>query len=239
MLSAKALVAAILGAGVALLFIFSGFPYSRLADPEPALSERKELEAVVGEIRDQILSLQNQLVDLTIQLQQRSTNRSAPTNLSEKGGGVLERLSALENAIELMRDGPRALGNSESGSIRDGMLKNPGPQPMEQSSYRQNVGAEEIFEADSGRRLDERAQDTISEIFHASDSVKMQGIYCKESVCKITYSNASNSQLSVGVGDEAEIVLIEQLSDEMGGADLDIRYARDDQGKEVMYVQFQ
>ena len=108
------------------------------------------------------------------------------------------------------------------------------PRPIQPAEYTENPGAEELFAADAGAPLDKEAQDTIGEVFRASDNVNVQDIYCKNSICKITYSK---SQSGMDAGDDSDFALIDQLTDGLGGTGLDIRYAKDEHGNDVMYVQ--
>ncbi len=56
-------------------------------------------------------------------------------------------------------------------------------------------------------------------------------------MCRVTYSKANPSGAHSVASDEVDFSLVEKLSESLGVDDLDVRYARDEQGSEVMYIQ--
>ena len=75
----------------------------------------------------------------------------------------------------------------------------------------------------------------IANAFDGVDSkITVKDIYCKESMCKVTYSTspAADGESVNSIND----TLVEALSTELGSADLDIYFGRDEYGNSVIYV---
>lgn len=212
---------------------------TQVATREHAISntELRNLETSIREVGAKVVLFQAQLAQLAVKFEQLPAHHSVAQLPTENHSDVLDRLDVLEQRIEnISRDNDVAY-LSERARVRDEMTESHRPQPIQQAVYTENPEAKELFETDSGIPLDEHTEEAIAEVFHASDNINMQQIYCKSSVCKITYSKPSNDLHGTVANDESDFTLIDQLSDELGWGDLDVRYARDEQGNDVMYVQ--
>lgn len=150
---------------------------------------------------------------------------------------IRNRLDALEHVVDYLPQTRREGREYESAVAPGRQLGQRGAQPVTRLNYVPNAPAEQAFESDVGAPLDEQSYAQIADVFHAFDSVNASDISCKSSVCRVTYSKANPSGAHSVASDEVDFSLVEKLSESLGVDDLDVRYARDEQGSEVMYIQ--
>ncbi|MEM9255901.1 MAG: hypothetical protein AAGA91_10650 [Pseudomonadota bacterium] len=105
------------------------------------------------------------------------------------------------------------------------------------TQYQPNGLAESAFSADSGTPLDQQSQAIIAETFHSAEWADLHSMDCRTSICKITYSQSTAAPIDGVTDDDAELELIKRIGSDLGEDNLDIRFARDEQGNDVMYVQ--
>jgi hypothetical protein len=92
------------------------------------------------------------------------------------------------------------------------------------------------FVADSESDSSERA-DIISDSFHATaKNLQLDDLQCRQSICRLTYSDHSSTTEVGGAGRYNDSAFVDQLSQDLGDADLDIRYTTNEYGQKVMYI---
>ena len=240
-MTAKYIVAVLAVVAVAFLLVnYTIVPRTPISERTAALpaSEQERLEASVRDIDAQLALLQAQLAELARKLELLAADGLADQRPAPSHVDVSQRLDALEQSITDISRRSDVVDKSERARVREEMAERyRNPQPIQQALYTENTAALDIFERDSGVPLDTHAEQAIAEVFHASDYVNMQQIYCKKSLCKVTYSRTDSDPQGAVSADERDFALLDQLGDELGWDDLDVRYARDEQGNDVMYVQ--
>ena len=147
---------------------------------------------------------------------------------------VMARLASLEEKFDLLSSNAANASNAYQQS--DSRIMS----VLQRKAYHQNdilkpnLEGEEIFESQE----DSPDRDYYSAIANAFDGVDskitVKDIYCKESMCKVTYSTspAADGESVNSIND----TLVEALSTELGSADLDIYFGRDEYGNSVIYV---
>jgi len=103
----------------------------------------------------------------------------------------------------------------------------------EQPVRRPNPEAEADFIADTGLPLGDDAAE-ILDVFDSSDNiVQLQDAQCRNRICKVSYLPVSDA----ASGQDPDYLIIDKLSSQLGGKDLRIRFATDEFGAQVMYIQ--
>jgi len=222
---------------LAVLVLWGIVPRDVSIPPERAQRDVERLELAIQAQGRQISGLQQRLDQISNQLAYNTAGALPGAGDAEVLGGISERLTALERLSEDLVQGRPVNVIPESGKLPARNLRDRGPQPVSRAVYTPNTGADEVYEADAGFPLHENSPEVISEVFHGSDVVALSDLHCKQSVCKVTYSKTTEGLEASGSSDEIDFALIDQLSDRLGVENLDVRFARDEGGSEVMYIQ--
>lgn len=206
--------------------------------PYASTSEAEKLSVGVEGNTEAITSLRLEILAIRdlMNLKEVSLKSVATATMYDEPDDLTERIQALEDVVE-------ALSSSKYGSINkasdspQGRIIHRLSELTESSALQQNPVAESAFENDSGVVPLNDYTDSLEGALHAVDSIDVKGMDCRDTICKITYSNSES--LTAEEENDSEIELMEKLIDGVQGRDLDIRYAKDGQGNHVMYVQLQ
>jgi len=102
---------------------------------------------------------------------------------------------------------------------------------------RQNSQAEADFNADQGKPLGDQA-DAIEHVFtEATDLLDLEGVQCRASICRAEYYPLEFDSQDVGMGEDPDYLLIDRLSEQMGYADINVRFATSGDGARVIYIE--
>lgn len=145
-----------------------------------------------------------------------------------KADELIDRLEDVENFIEELSVAGSAPVEKQYDKTK-GLLNGSSSSSIDLAAYYQNE-----FENDSGVPLDDFS-DSIEETLHSFEGIKVNGVECGNSVCKINYSKME----SVGLNEvpDSEYELEEKLSLSAEGREVEVRYATDSYGSDVMYIQ--
>jgi hypothetical protein len=69
------------------------------------------------------------------------------------------------------------------------------------------------------------------------DSIQLYDVDCRKSVCKVTYSLVHDDSSETAAFSDPDMEIMDHLVEGFGGADLDISYARNPKGENIMYIQ--
>jgi hypothetical protein len=196
-----------------------------------SLIERNTLS--VSAIRDEI-SLTKKISDSPV-----GTGESESIKIQVKLKALEARISALENSTDTLNgrvNDDAALQIAGTGGSFDNRIRE---ELESRSIYMPNTFGETVFENDEGKPLGDNA-DTVSDVFYdIGDSIQLSSLDCKESVCKVSYSHVRDENNETASYDDPNSDIVDRLVEGFGGADLDISYARNADGDDVMYIQVQ
>ena len=157
-----------------------------------------------------------------------------PENLEE----IILRLNALEDAIERINKEAISRGaHVVSSEERRERLLSAYNEARTGSST--NTEGEEFF--NSAPESTDDSVDYSSDINFAFQNLESQfllgDIYCKDTVCKITYSAKDEDYYGDDDGPSSSEKLIDELSTALGGRSLDIRFSKGESGDLQMYIE--
>jgi len=188
-----------------------------------------EESAAFSAIRDQLTALAQSVEVLSHSVNARADLASDGPFLA-RFNELEERLAELEQEVS-----KRTAGDHEPVDQRSVAEVLSQVRPIEE--YRPSKGGETAFEVDEGKPLGGYS-DAIYDSFHElADVVELHDFQCKQSICKITYSGGDTQYDRFAESEDPGALLIDNLSDKLGGSGLDIRFAREADGNQIMYVQ--
>jgi len=148
----------------------------------------------------------------------------------------LTRLESMEKTLtelSLNKNLERESGHSYAQAIDPKVVDDSGNE-----IYRANSLGESIFDADSGKPIANYVEGLAEKLYSSEDIAEIADVYCRESMCKITYSSlVENAQGITPKGDNPE--LLERISEGLDGEDFNTYHARDEQGNEVIYLELE
>ena len=185
---------------------------------------------------DSIIMLRSELFEIRNELSQHFTlfGRETGTDLSASPENeLIARIELLEASIKNLSPTEMLSSSPNRDVIREQYIDSLRESNEIAASSQINL-LESNFENDSGIPLGNYSE-LIGDTLHALDSIVIKGIDCRNTACKVTYSK-TNSLESQEVSEE-RFELVDQLAQSAGGHDVDVRYAKDHFGNEVMYIQ--
>ena len=200
-------------------------------------SRLEELSSGIGTNAESIASLLSEVNQMRDQLRLKSPQSLAKTETSTdvESGNLVKRIQVLEDNMRRFADveSPSTPGRREA---MEKLLSASSHMSGDTSAYsqRQFAAAESDFENDSGTPLGDY-KNAISEALHAQDSFQVKGVDCKNTICRITYSESDSLISDDGPGAESDLVA--KLAQAVEGVGVEVRYANDPYGNEVMYIQ--
>lgn len=146
---------------------------------------------------------------------------------------VAERLRAVEDALAVIsqRSAP-AIKDATDSSVPP--INRLSQESIERSSARRYELAEEKFESGSGIPLGGYVS-AIDDTLHTLGNIEVQEMDCRDTICKITYTQTETSGSRQGADEDLE--LVDKLAQAAEGREVEITYATDPAGDELMYIQ--
>jgi hypothetical protein len=229
-LAVTAAVSAVVSATLTYLLVAKGLERNS-AEADATLAE---LSAEVSRLGRQV-ARQSQPTG-PLQAKTAQGGRAPDSNLD--AAALDERLTAIEDALAALESGREAQAQSSLQDFATRVTPYTAS-PTSGDGYRPNTAGEALFEsaADSGDG-DSHAS-AIEEVFHNTElGVSLDEVYCKDTVCKITYREAGQGAPG-SFNQGAQIQLLDQISATRPNADLDVYYGRTERGDTVMYLQIE
>ena len=215
---------------VSLVFNF-GLSVNPVADdlksPVPAA---EKLAAEIRANRDAITLLRSELVEIrNIASQDQALAQREPSAIGAvKADELIDRLEAIEDSITRLSAGD-SLPARKQFSHLEKLLSTDSVSSVELAAHYQSD-----FEDDSGIPLD-NFSDSINETLHSIKGMNVNGVECGNTVCKVVYTRVE----SAGINElsESEYELEDMLAQSAEGREVEVRYAKNPYGGEVMYIQ--
>ena len=159
-----------------------------------------------------------------------ATERQAPT-----GHSLERRIERLESAVADLRATRPGVDRAVADKSIEPMFRL-SPRSTELSDARHYAIAESSFEADGGTPLGDY-EDAIGAALHRAGAIEVQNMNCRKTICRVTYSKTGTRASADRLEEEQELVDI--LAGDAQGRAVEIRYASDSSGNDVMYIQLQ
>lgn len=159
---------------------------------------------------------------------------TAPEDRRLSGRSMLTRIEGLEDAVAELTTNRGIEGRTSVADVVAVPIVQVSPGDTELSNARQYATAEASFEADRGIPLGDY-EDTIGDALHRAGAIEVHSTDCRTTICKVTYSKTEAPE-SPG-SPEGEQELVDTLARDARGQDVEIRYASDPSGNDVMYIQ--
>ena len=229
------LVTAITASFVTLLFVYTARFLSEGSEHYVRPSEIQNLEAKVSASLDSIAALHRGLRDIRQQLNLRNgvkDSSSISAIEDSESMDISERLETLEDALAALSI-PQSISREQRKDAFEQRIEERVTPSVVSSTLLYN-DAENYFERDSGKPLGDYS-DSISDALHAVEGIDLKGLDCRDTICKITYSNSefATSAEHHNVGSELE----DKLMFGTEGRAVELRYANDSMGNNVIYAQ--
>jgi hypothetical protein len=146
---------------------------------------------------------------------------------------LVSKIERLEGAVAELTTTRQVEARAVAEESIEPMIKL-SPRATELSEARRYAAAESSFEADSGRPLGDY-EDAIGDALHSAGTIEVQNIDCRETSCRVTYSKAGTRASADWLDGDRE--LVDTLASDAQGHAVEIRYASDPSGNDVMYIQ--
>lgn len=185
---------------------------------------------------DSIAALQGELREIRTQVNQTGRlyeGESPDTVHISDANHLIERIEALEEALKETSIVESTGGKAQS-DVRNKQFAESLSQTSELSTSNQVGVLESDFEADSGIPLGDYA-DSIGETLYLVEGLHVSGMDCRDTICKVTYSKPE--LLGSQADSDGTSELVDKLVQASNGREVEIRYAKDPSGDEVMYIQ--
>jgi hypothetical protein len=151
-------------------------------------------------------------------------------------GQLLVRLNEIEERLEELERLFIAAVSSNEESTGDRQANEVLSQVRSMGEYRSSTVGETAFEVDEGEPLGGYSEAIYDSIHEVGDVVQLHDFHCKKSICKITYSGDGAEYDRFADSEDPGTLLLDKLSDDLGGKGLDITFGREAGGNQVMYV---
>jgi hypothetical protein len=197
-------------------------PFDRSPLPSPG-SQSGESLAAINALRTELHELRRELRSL------QSAYVSSSSAGEMKPAAWASRLATLEASLEELSSTPPA----DTGQTQDSIISALAVAPeaaAETAAENQRALAESAFEADNGKPLGDYTA-TIDTALHAAQGIQVTSTDCRNSICKITYTKSPSAT------QDSDPELVDRLSQAMPGRDVELLYANDAYGNDVVYIQ--
>ena len=189
----------------------------------------------IGINSESISALRLEVDAIRRQLEQNAGPDSTITATTDPGydsSGMMVRIEYLEDAVTELTEP----GRIETRALRVGFaepINKISASDAEGSRVHLYAMAETSFEEDRGIPLGDY-EDAIGDALHRAGDIAVHSMVCKETACKLTYSRTElPASTRVSDGDPE---LVDKLAKGAEGHAVEISYASDPSGNDVMYV---
>jgi len=226
-----ALTAAVVAAACVVLVQFA------LEGPEHGSPDARldTLTTEVGDHTRALSALRTELLDIRRQLSAADravTASDGATNEVSATADISARLAALEHSLaRLSAEQTASVDQRREDFAR--RIADRSASPAAMTATAGYAAAEEAFNLDSGKPLAQYT-DAIEQTLHGVDSIELQGLECRESICKITYRPSAS--LTPQERSDAESALADELMFGINGQSVELTYATDAHGQNLVYV---
>lgn len=204
-------------------------------------SEQQLLSAAIGDLEAMVSANADKISDLSVQ------QRYLRDSLSTKGAFIVENvaqspsISADEDYIERLESVEDALEKlSAPRSLTPEMRKTALESHIRERSISSDVldahtytKAETYFESHSGQPIGNYS-DSIENAIHSVGGIEPQSVVCRTSICKITYRSSS---FATENDDDLDSSFADELMFGVDGRTVELRYAKDELGNQVIYAE--
>lgn len=218
------LVGAMVGCG-----LFLGLMRPLANDTEARLSNLKtELLDAIGHLDSRVERLSER---------QRQTNNLAAGNTARLSRVISREQIGIGQIVGVQGGILDGRSTSDALSGRQDMATSERVLKAAMGEVHRNPQAEAAFNADRGKPLGDRA-DTIKHTFvEAADLIDLEGVQCRTSICRVEYHPLELVEEDVGSIEDPDYLLIDRLSEQMGYADINVRFASREDGTRLMYIE--
>jgi len=205
-------------------------------------SEFQELTSTIDDLTAKVNANLDTIAALSLELRHhqdtsiekntfKAENTYPNVNISENEK-LIERLESVEDALAKLSITKSMTSENRKAAfelhIKERVLTN---DILEAQAY---TNTENYFENHSGRPIGEYS-DSIADAIHSVDGIDLQSVECKKSICKITYNNSSS--IVSQEGDDLNSYLADKLMFGLEGQAVELRYANDELGNQIIYAE--
>lgn len=198
--------------------------------------------SVIGDLADKadsnlvsIIALRSELRDLRDLSNSKNPPITGEPIIASSDSGIkdlMERLEIVEEALTKLS--PSMPLSTEQRIATFDMQMKARAIPTEVSVIEQYQNSESYFESDAGKPLGDY-ENAIDDSLHSVEGIDVKGVDCRDTICKITYSK-SESVTSQEQGD-VDSNLADKLMFGVEGRVVELRYANDTMGNNVIYAE--
>lgn len=232
----RVIVVAAITAAITTPLSFVGFQYLfKTSTPGIPPSAIGELTAQIASNQSLISALRKELRDMQDLSNMRGnfgTADAAVAHPDSINDDLLERLETIEKALAKPSTVQSTTGEQRKAVFDVHMKEH--SLPREVLATQVYASAESHFENDAGKPLGNYAS-AIDDALHSVDGIDLMGVDCRESICKITYGNSTS--ISQQEQSDIDSVLADQLMFGAEGRMVELRYANDSIGNNVIYAE--
>ena len=225
------LVSAISGVLASALFLF-GLVSCNHANQEGFKQQHiAKFSSAINSNVNAVASLRADMAELEQKLAGQFTSLSIP---SEIKSDILEDLTVRVEKLELASEGFSSDGLKLDHDLRASVKRIFDDDDDADAAMARTQLYEEKYDVDMGVPLG-NFPESIRDVFHSSEDIELAELDCKETICKITYSKSNASTNDRDANRDLE--LADKLAIEASGYQVDVMYAKDSYGNDIMYVQ--
>ena len=204
--------------------------YSSTIKPQALALALNKSEESIAFLKSKIAAMELQLIQNGNRIK---TNIGADRDTGYED--LLDRMDEMERSVSQL-----ALSGDEQARKDSSLIEKRLSERMRRSSeisqsgQSQNLMAESDFETDSGNPLGDFSN-SIGEALHSVEGVEVNGMDCRDTICKVSYSEKELFDPQEEVDTRSDIV--DKLSQAAIGRTVEVSYASDTSGNTVMYIQ--
>jgi len=196
----------------------------------------EDLASVIKAHSDSIAVLKRELRDFQERFDQKGMHKEDQVTeiaRTPKIENLIDRIEVMEEALHRFSVDESKSGKAQSDKVSKQVAETMG-QTSTGSTSKQTDVFEANFEEDSGVPLGDYAE-SIGETISAVEGLQVTGMDCRDTACRVTYSK---TELFDPQGEsDPSSGLVDELVQASNGREVEVRYAKDPSGDEVMYIQ--
>lgn len=222
--------------GCAACLALAAYAIDRFSVSQQARLDFTAIESRLDRSDRELAELRRQLREIQTAMLPARRAQAPEASPAQNDSDLESRIAALESALgDASRQTPgpaRYLEKRRPRASTEPASTTPGA-----PGYEQGSSAEATFEEDAGKPFGESSDGVMGAFLAAGDDISVSDVFCKKTICKVTYSHAQSNPDGDSALDDPGPAIVDRLVDSFGGAPLDIRYAKNADGGDVMYIQ--
>jgi hypothetical protein len=226
-------------AGLGLLAVIAvGIVTRGSVDVEPVGPASSNFELRSGPIDQSgdLAIIRRELAELRALIESAAaTSRSSAQKLNTSYTSLADRILALEGTVERLSGVAREGVSGDQSPLADMSRRRGTKVQSSGDGYRPNPEGDDLFLADDEPTSDVYDKGIASAFEDVDTLFELNDVYCKQSVCKVSYKPREGRKSASASMDMNE--LLNSISQNMNGASLNARHAREEDGSLTMYLQ--